>query len=282
MHFSSIRTTLLLLFVTFFLPIKGVAWNALGHMVIANIAYQHLTPTAKSNVDKLVGYFSKEYPNMPSLLQMAVWPDAVRSQKIDTFTRWHYVDIPFSDDFTGLHDTVSSDNAVWALTTIKQVVRNEQANVFERARFLAFVVHIAGDLHQPLHTVTRITSAHPEGDRGGNLFKVKWDQKKMSLHQLWDGGVGVLNGPAKVDESDVLAKSLMTRYPENFFGDRTKELSLVEWKKEGMKNATTYVYNTEEEKPLGGAYINAGRKVAEEEITLAGYRLGRLLNQLLG
>lgn len=278
---SPSRSCFCLFMLTFFLPLKLFAWNALGHMVVTEIAYERLTPVAKQKVDKLVEFFAKEYPKMPTLLHMAVWPDAVRSQRIDTFTRWHYIDVPFSADSTPLADTISTDNAEWALNTIKNVVRNDHANDYERARFLAFTIHIVGDLHQPLHTVTRITSAHPEGDRGGNLFYVQSKRSRVNIHKIWDEGVGSLLENASEDEAKALAKILTERYPESQFNGRANIMDTNVWKNEGMNNATTYVYNTKEDELLSTEYVNAGRNVAEEQLALAGYRLANLLNTLL-
>lgn len=44
---------------------------------------------------------------------------------------------------------------------------------FQQAFWLRTFVHYFGDIHQPLHCANGCSSAHPEGDRGGNLFKIK-------------------------------------------------------------------------------------------------------------
>src|SRR5665811_1184861 len=81
---------------TFFASPISYAWNALGHMVIAEIAYQHVKPETKKKIDNLMNYFQQEYPSVKSFQQLAVWPDSLRSQKIEMFTHWHYIDVPFS------------------------------------------------------------------------------------------------------------------------------------------------------------------------------------------
>jgi len=281
MHRTAYRSFLLMLMITFFLPITSFAWNAQGHMVVTQIAYEQLNATAKQKVDDLVYYFAKEYPSTPTLLHMSVWPDAIRSQKIDIFARWHYIDVPFSDDRTALGHTISTDNASWALNNVKNVVKNERANAYERARFLAFTIHIVGDLHQPLHTVTRVTAARPEGDRGGNSFTLEINRYRTNLHRVWDGGVGALAKGTDMSEVRETATDIMARYPQSQFGDKTSDLTTKTWEKEGMKNATTYVYNTKEGEPASNSYITNGKRIAEAELALAGYRLGNLLNSLL-
>lgn len=258
------------------------AWNALGHQVIAHIAYQELKPSAKKKVDALVTSFNYDYPNVDSFDELAVWPDAVRSQKIETYTRWHYIDMPIIEDNVNPPAHMHSDNAVWALDKIKPVVENNKANQFERARFLAFLAHIVGDLHQPLHTTELFSAKHPEGDRGGNDYTVYYHNKPIKLHALWDRGVGAFEGQANFSSVDVIARSLIQQYPRVYFSSRINLLDSEAWLQEGMNNAKKAVYNTPEGQTVSQAYITNGRKLSEEQATLAGYRLGNILNQLLG
>lgn len=278
MHrYLSVLSGLVLLFVC----LNANAWNALGHMVIANIAYQNLKPEVRAKVDRLVEYFHEEYPNMDSLLQLAYWPDAIRSQKIETFTRWHYINVSFSKDNRKVKDTYDTDNAVWALKNIHNVVKYEKANVYERARFLAFFVHIVGDLHQPLHTVDLVSEEHPDGDEGGNLYHVKYKNKRVKLHALWDRGVDVFDLEPSVNNANILSNQITALYSKAYFGKRIEDLKSENWLKEGMYNAKTYVYSTPEDKPVSEKYIEDVRVVAKQQAALAGYRLGALLNHLL-
>ena len=155
-------------------PLTSVfAWTPLGHMVIASIAYEQLRPEVKEKVDNLIGYMHQQYPEINSLAWAAAWPDLIRGQKIETYTHWHYTDVSFSTDGSALKNLKDTDNAVYELNNLMIVTKNTKANPYERTRFLAFLVHIVGDLHQPLHTVSNITANLPEGDRGGNLTTVR-------------------------------------------------------------------------------------------------------------
>jgi len=55
------------------------------------------------------------------------------------------------------------------------------------------LIHLVGDIHQPLHAVSRYTKAHPGGDAGGNLFYIKYNNIH-NLHALWDAQVGLSDG----------------------------------------------------------------------------------------
>ncbi len=274
------------LFLIFFmgLSFNVYGWNALGHMVVADIAYQKVTPSVRAKLDNMIANFSKEYPQDTTLMKLSTWPDALRGQKVESFTHWHYIDLAFSADGTPTKDLVDSDNAVWAIETIKPVIKNTHANAFEQARFLAFLVHIVGDLHQPLHTTSRISAAHPDGDRGGNLFPVHaavGNGSNVSLHKLWDDGAGYLGGEESDSNVDTLARFIMTNYPEQSFDGKSTNLDTNAWAKEGNNLAATVVYATPENQVPSTSYVENEKKVVQQQLALAGYRLANLLNVLL-
>ena len=50
-------------------------------------------------------------------------------------------------------------------------------------------MHVAGDIHQPLHSVSLFNETYPEGDRGGNRIKISLENNEtVNLHQFWDSG----------------------------------------------------------------------------------------------
>lgn len=257
------------------------AWNALGHMVIANVAYQNLKPAVRQKVDNLTTYFQKEYPETNAFVEISYWPDAIRSQKIESFTHWHYINYPFSFDGTRVKTEMDTDNAIWAFGNIKNVIKNERANVYERVRFLAFLVHITGDLHQPLHTIEFYSAAHPDGDKGGNLYYVRYQNQRTKLHKIWDEGMGNLNDDKTIGHAKEVSNAIMALYPAKYFGDKVNDLNPNNWAKEGMTNAKDFIYTIPENQAVTPGYIDAGKKLAQQQLALAGYRLGNLLNQLL-
>lgn len=267
-------------------PFTAFAWGPVGHMVVANIAYQKLKPDVRDKVDQLVSYLHAEYSNMEQFTQIAYWPDTLGSQKISSYQHWHYIDVPLVADGAGLpqKDMIDDDNAVWAMNNIQNIVKNEKhGNPYERARFLSFLVHIVGDLHQPLHTVSYVSTNHPEGDRGGNDYHVRFSGAKTQLHHVWDSGVGRFNNVLSEENVNTISKAIVARYPESYFGkDKLDDLKPEDWAKEGMVNAKDYVYVTPENRDLSTQYIQNGQRVAEQQVALAGYRLARILNTLLG
>lgn len=260
-------------------PLITFAWSAIGHMVIAHIAYENITPKAQDKIEKLIGYFHNEYADINSFIQIVTWPDSIRSQKIEMFTHWHYIDIPLIKESATAPDIIDDDNAIWALGHVTNVVKNERANNYERARFLAFFAHIVSDLHQPLHTVSYVSANFPKGDQGGNLYQIRIHGERTKLHRLWDNGVGVLAGNNSPENIRYLANRITTLYPKSFFR-QINDLNPNDWVTEGMENAKKYVYAVPENQNADEHYIEKGQQIAEQEIALAGYRLAALLNQI--
>jgi len=53
---------------------------------------------------------------------------------------------------------------------------------------MRLMIHIIGDIHQPLHTSALFSKEFPKGDLGGNLFEIIYLKKKSykELHEFWD------------------------------------------------------------------------------------------------
>lgn len=263
------------------LPIAANAWNALGHMVIADIAYQQLNSSTKEQVDSLVDYMQREYPEMDTFAKIAYWPDELHAQKIDTFTHWHYVDTAISLDGTPIKNVMDTDNAIWAITKIEPVMMNTHVNTFEKARFLSFLVHIVGDLHQPMHTVSSFSAKTPNGDQGGNLYLVRYNNQSTNLHSIWDSGCDVFSGEATEENAGELAMTLMRQYSQSYFGDRLNDLKPDDWVKDELVFAKKSIYNIAYGQPLSEKYVDVCRNKSAEQVVLAGYQLAKILNQML-
>jgi hypothetical protein len=229
----------------------------------------------------MVAYLHSEYPNAGTYELISTWPDSIRSQRIYAYSHWHYIAVSFSSDDTPLKNKVDTDNAVWALNSMKAVIKNDHANMYERARFLAFFSHIVGDLHQPLHTVTRFSLKKRNGDLGGNTFNIYYHNKRISLHKLWDEGVGEFDASPTADNVAMITKDILAVYPKKYFGKKIDDLSFNNWTTEGMSNARQYVYKVDEEQSPGEDYLSQGKNISAQQAALAGYRLANLLNQLI-
>ncbi|MBA4695766.1 MAG: S1/P1 nuclease [Legionella sp.] len=277
--FNTFRCFLLALFS--FFSFESWAWWSVGHRVVANIAYQHLTTSAKNKVDTLVKEFKKVTPEINSFEKMAVWPDTLYGkEKIGLTFNWHFVDSPYIVDGTRSQIIFRQDNIIWSLETIIDALKNNQASAYELSRLLAFLVHFLGDIHQPLHNISLVSAMHPKGDEGGNAYAVIFNQETVNLHRVWDNCFNEFNVDESRENIDRISQQITTTYPIEYFRKEINQMQPTAWSKEGYRNAIHFAYTTAEGEPLDSAYVNQGRQLIKREIALAGYRLALLLNRL--
>jgi hypothetical protein len=288
-------------------PASALAWHEQGHMIVAQIAYLRLTPAAKAKVDSLfvtpqgrrpliflcAGYYSPETCEKTyDPVQIAAWMDDFRGDSItSTYDNWHYVDYPFYD---GVPDTgkvgPDAENALarinWAINSLREGV----TPLKREAEITGFLYHLVGDVHQPLHTVTRVTAAHPEGDAGGNFFKIQvpGQARVGNLHTFWDaaGGAFGFEGPKRpLDQAGKarilsLAQDVMKENPAESMPE-SKNLDPHDWVMESNRLAREVVYrNIDDGGEPSKAYTDAAQKLSRKRIALAGYRLAGVLNAL--
>ncbi len=262
-------------------PMSTLAWNSNAHRVIAEIAWENLTMPARAQVGCLVRQFQRSWPQVKSFQQMAVWPDTLKSQGITAFNQWHFIAQPFSTESNKVSlPRINDENGVWAVQQGVTVLMDGNRDPAMQAWFLAFVAHIVGDLHQPLHTITRVSSKHPQGDLGGNLFMINYPGAS-NLHQLWDQSLGAL--PKDLyQKSQVIkiAHELQRRYPQKRFAHRAQDLDPNDWAKESFALGKSFAYQLPENSRPSKHYIKQGQEIALKQIALAGYRLANLLNHI--
>jgi len=156
-------------------PSPAFAWGKTGHRVVAAIADTQLSGLARAHIREILG-------GAESLDEAANWPDEMRSapgafwQK--TATPWHYVTL---NGIIYDHAPPEGD-ALEALARFSKTLRDPSASREDKQLALRFIVHLVGDLHQPLHNGKCC-------DKGGNDVKVTWFGKPTNLHAVWDSQI---------------------------------------------------------------------------------------------
>ena len=112
------------------------------------------------------------------------------------FDAYHFKDSPYVED-TVVPIINYTENALSSLvvmsTAHKVLTQNMEHNSAERALFARYVVHLVGDIHQPLHSVALFNMTYPNGDIGGNREKVILTNGSTSnFHSFWDAGAYLL------------------------------------------------------------------------------------------
>lgn len=147
------------------------AFGPTGHRAIARIAENHISPQTAAAVSEILG---KE-----TLVEVSTWPDWIRSDPDwDHSAPWHYINVPDGKTY-GQSKKNPAGDAYVKLVEFLETLRNDDAPIAEKAVALKWVVHLVGDLHQPLH-VGRAE------DRGGNDTKAVWFGRNVNMHSVWD------------------------------------------------------------------------------------------------
>lgn len=198
-------------FILGLVALNSAAWNIQGHKLVAQIAFDHLTPKAKNMCQTYLSVRSKQSLNA-RFLSASIWADMLRLRNIHWYDSLHYTDIPFSPDNTAL-PSIDHSNAVWGINQAIQILSSKKTSKADKKTALSLLIHLVGDIHQPLHAATRVTQQLPKGDRGGNLFALGTNHVGNNLHQYWDKGAGYFTGSSKLPKIKAKANLLEKKWP---------------------------------------------------------------------
>ena len=250
------------------IPSASYAWGEKGHRIVALVADAHLTPTVRAAVVALLA--TDTDPRVHSLDDAAVWPDLIKNARPDT-KPWHFVDIPRAEKhYDAMRDCpgeTGDDCIVVRIEQFRTTLKTATATTGARLEALKFLAHFLGDLHQPLHCAD-------DNDRGGNDVQVKWFGKKLNLHSLWDSGIVDKAGLSNADFADELLNAVK---PEKVAALQVG--TVVEWAEAAHLVAKTHAYKITTNHLLGQAYYNANADTVDDQLTKAGLRLARILNE---
>ena len=155
---------------------RALAFGEVGHQVIAALAQDMLTPKAKTQVRSILAAANGGGSNV-DLAKVAVWADMIRGLRPET-RAWHFVTLQIGDP--GYNPAVTdTPNVVTALERQRALLCQPNADRYVREEALKWVIHLVGDLHQPLHV-------GEDHDKGGNLAMVKLNRRSYKLHAIWD------------------------------------------------------------------------------------------------
>ena len=270
------------------------AWHPTGHFLtalIAQIELQKTNPELFKTLESIVSVLSPfTAENEHKFVECAEFPDDIKYQNWKAFDSWHFLDHYF---FSGVEPKImpeNKENIVWAMVkAIQNLNTNKPSKIDQRlgkSFSLRYLIHLIGDIHQPLHSASRVTKELPDGDAGGNLFKIKVPQA-YDLHTFWDlclKQYTEVRTPIDKDKFAYLmekATEIMTEFPRDKFKDKLADTKFENWALDGFELAKSVVYDSieENEKP-SQEYIDRGFKVVKQQLALGGYRLADVLGRL--
>jgi hypothetical protein len=310
------------------LPVaRAQAWNTTGHMVVAKLAYAELTDGQKVAIDKLLRahphykiFLAKDTPPGVSpaewaFLRAATWPDWVKPdpkhpkpKEITAFNlpNLHFINRPFvnrekvrpedKDKFEEKDLQPRGDTILTALTKKMETLADARATEPDKAVALCWLLHLVGDVHQPLHCIAMYSSDFPKrpgekggpGDRGGNDQLVLVKGRTTKLHAFWDDLLGTKSAYHAV-ELTAAGIGHTTRFKRDALKKELVASDFAAWAEESFVLARDVAYKggklrTQklghghdegefEAPPLPDEYEDDAKEVARKRVALAGFRL---------
>ncbi|MFT4057949.1 MAG: S1/P1 nuclease [Legionella sp.] len=256
--------------------LSSYAWNMQGHRVIAQVAFNHLTPAAKKMCHQYLKFRVNKSANV-QFLAAATWLDIIRFRNIHWYDAFHYIDTPFSDDNTML-PAIENTNAVWGINNaIKVLAARKKKNKGDKRLALLILMHLVGDVHQPLHAATKVSKQLPHGDLGGNLFPLGANEVGNNLHKYWDNGAGIYLGRSNIAQIKMKAQMMEKKWPCTQID--TQQIP-EQWARASYKLALTQVYQLNPNEIPGNQYQKNAQNIVQKQTVIAGCRLAALLNQI--
>jgi nuclease S1 len=241
------------------------AWGPDGHKAVARLAEARLTDKAAAAVHALLG--------SESLADVASWADEVRNTTHPATYNWHFTDVPVpARRFNRARDCKPNpekgDCSVAALERLSTILRDPSRPEIERREALKFIVHIVGDIHQPLH------SAERDHDQGGNLVTVTLAGQMTNLHAAWDRGI-----IATFQEND----TTLAQHAEDWLRSQQERViargSSIDWTNEGHDISRDIVYQHAADHVIDAPERAEAIRIIRKRIGRAGVRLASVLNR---
>lgn len=256
----------LILLIPFFLLTKSTHedyffWGQNGHRATGKIAENYLTKKAKRNIDKLL--------KGKSLAFVSTYADEIKSdRKYNSYSVWHYVNMGLDETYEASVKNPEGD-LVFGIDTCIKVLKNEQSSEEDKVFHLKMLIHLIGDLHQPMHIGTK-------EDKGGNDIQVQWFGQGTNLHSVWDTkmiedyNMGYME---LVDNADYLSKMQVASLQKG---------TVVDWVNEVHQKTKEVYSSVKVGEKLSYRYSYLYLETVRTQLQKGGIRLAKVLNEIFG
>lgn len=234
-------------------------WGKTGHRVVGAIAEKHLNENTKFRIQQLLDH--------QSLALISTFADEIKyDSTYDKFKTWHYLNMKLDETYATSEKNPEGDIVI-GIEYCKEVISDSSSAKEDKIFYLKLLVHLMGDLHQPMHIGLK-------EDRGGNDFEVKWNYSNSNLHKVWDSQIIDSYGMSYSELVDNSKHLTFSEVNEIQNGD------VLDWIAE-THNLTKEIYS--ELKPgdnLRSSYSFKYLDIARFQMQKAGIRLAKVLNEL--
>ena len=248
--------TIYIFFISIFLSLQSFGWGQTGHRVIGQIAENHLSKKVKKQIDKLL--------DGTSIAMVSNFMDEIKSEpKYDSLGPWHYCTIPDGEAYKG---APKEGDIIEAINTYIKILKAGNISKEEEAFALKCLIHLVGDIHQPLHVGNGT-------DRGGNDVRVTYFWQSSNLHRVWDSGI--IDGKS-LSYTEYVAWIDNAMKPQI---DQWQNDGIMVWAQESM-SFRPQVYNLPEDKKINYRYDYDNIATVNLRLLQAGIRLAGILGEI--
>ncbi|MFN1834568.1 S1/P1 nuclease [Balneola sp. MJW-20] len=237
-----------------------MAWGQIGHRTTGYVAQEYLSDKAASEVQRVLGN--------ETLAQVSIWMDEVRADgAYDHMAPWHYVTIPTGETYESVEKAEGGD-IIWAIRKVVRELKEGGLTPKQEAENLKILVHLVGDLHQPLHVGNG-------KDRGGNDVRLEWFYEPSNLHRVWDSEI--------IDDKQ-LSFTELSMFINHATSEEVREwqsTTVLDWAYESQA-LLEQVYQLPEDMNLGYEYSYRNWDTVQRRLLKAGVRLAGLINEIYG
>jgi hypothetical protein len=244
-------------------PLQSVAWGTEGHRICGQIADSYLTPQARKAIKEILGN--------ESIAIASTWADFIKSDPdFNYMSPWHYIDFDKPYTLPEMQDFLAHDNKVDAFTKLNFLIaelKKKDLNKGNKLLYLRMLIHIAEDVHQPMHT------AHTD-DKGGNDFKVNWFNNPTNLHSIWDSQLIDFQQLSYTEYTNAINHSTPAQRKE------WQKASIAQWLYESNQIAEKLYTEIKPGDTLNYKYNFNHIETLNHQLLKAGVRLAGVLNGL--
>lgn len=247
----------------FSVPLQSMAWGVLGHRIVGQIAESYLTVKTKGEIKKILGN--------ESVAMSSNWMDFIKSDNSFRYlSKWHYVNVAQGLTFSQLNALLKKDSSTNIYTKINFVTKELQKKdtpLEKKKMYLRILIHLVGDVHQPMH-------CGRAEDSGGNDIKVKWFNKRLSLHSLWDSEL------IKFQQLSYTEYANAINFPTDYQVKTWQKDDLSKWVFESYQLSNEFYKKAESDSSYGFKYNFDHVTTLNQQLLKAGVRLAGQLNKI--
>ena len=241
--------------------LSAFGWGQKGHDVTVYIAENNLTPKALEKITELL--------DGKSMVYWANWLDNASHTPEYAYSKtWHYKNIDSGVEFeeAPLHPDGDIIRAIYAQIPVLQ---NEEASKEEQQLAMKILIHLMGDIHQPMHM------GHAS-DLGGNRWIVNYFGRDNNLHSVWDSSVPESAHKWTYTEWNNQINRATQQEKDEILANGTPEL----WGEETYDICKAVYALTPEGTKISYDYVSQWAPVVENQFLKGGLRLADLLNSI--